>query len=52
MEQTMENISGHRRKQHFANGGTVGMWRGRAKRIKDQKKEANKKACRKSLDYG
>lgn len=38
--------AGQRRKKHFDEGGTVGMWRGRAKRFKDKKKEQNKKECR------
>jgi hypothetical protein len=38
--------SGQKRKKHFDDGGTVGMWRGRAKRFRDEKKERNKKACR------
>jgi len=39
--------SGIKRKKHFEEGGSVGMWRGRAKRIKNKKKEDNKKQCRK-----
>ena len=35
-----------RRKAHFAQGGTVEMWRGRAATFKDRKKAASKKACR------
>ena len=34
------------RKAHFAAGGTVGMWRGRAATFQDPKHVANKKACR------
>ena len=34
------------RKAHFAAGGTVGMWRGRAATFQDRKHVANKKACR------
>jgi len=34
------------RKAHFAAGGTVGMWRGRAATFQDRKHAANKKACR------
>lgn len=34
------------RKAHFANGGTVGMWRGRSATFQDKKHVANKNACR------
>lgn len=34
------------RKAHFANGGTVAMWRGSAATFQDKKHVANKKACR------
>ena len=34
------------RAAHFANGGTVGMWRGRAATYQDRKHVANKRACR------
>lgn len=34
------------RKAHFANGGTLGMWRGCAATFQDRKHAANKKACR------
>ena len=35
-----------RRKAHFAQGGTVAMWRGRASTFTDRKKQADKRACR------
>ena len=38
--------NGAARKAHFAAGGTVGMWRGRAATFQDKKHVANKKACR------
>jgi len=34
------------RRQHFACGGTLAMWRGAAHTFKDRKKAARKKACR------
>jgi len=43
----METGAGKRREKHFKEGGTIAGWRGRAKRFKDEKKEASKKACRK-----
>ena len=36
-----------RRELHFANGGTLATWRGRATTFKDRKKEQSKKFCRK-----
>ena len=40
-------ISGIRRAKHFESGGDIAGWRGRARRFSDQKKEAQKRACRK-----
>ena len=40
---------GSRRKAHFESGATPAMWRGRATRFRDQKKEASRKACRKKI---
>lgn len=38
--------NGLRRAQHFADGGTIAGWRGRARRITDPKHEADRRACR------
>ena len=35
-----------KRKAHFANGGTLAMWRGASQNFVDRKKKANKNACR------
>ncbi len=40
-------VSGIRREQHFASGGNIAGWRGRAKRITSKKKQVSKMACRK-----
>lgn len=34
------------RKAHFAAGGTLAGWRGRAATFQDRKKEQSRKACR------
>ena len=39
------------RKAHFAQGGTVAQWRGRATTFSDRKKKANARACRGRVDY-
>ena len=39
-------IRGIQRREHFANGGTTAMWRGRTVTFTDRKKAASKKACR------
>ena len=38
--------AGARRKAHFAQGGTLAMWRGRAATFADRKARTNKQACR------
>lgn len=42
----MKDSAAAARKAHFANGGTAGMWRGRATTFQDKKHAANKRACR------
>ena len=41
------NVAGRRRAAHFAGGGDVARWRGRASVVQSKKHVANKKACRK-----
>ena len=50
---TLKATAAARRKAHFANGGDLSTWRGRATVFSDRKKAANKKACRKNFsgDY-
>jgi len=38
--------AGLRRADHFRNGGTIATWRGRARRITDDKTLAERDACR------
>jgi len=40
------------RKAHFANGGTLATWRGRASAFTDRRKRANKRACRGQVQVG
>jgi hypothetical protein len=40
-------VSGIRREEHFASGGNIADWRGRAVRFSDKKKKSSKEACRK-----
>jgi len=42
----MKASQGAARKAHFANGGTLATWRGRAATFTDRRKAANKQACR------
>lgn len=44
----IKNVAGIRRKEHFANGGDVASWRGRARRFADEKKQVNKMECRRN----
>lgn len=39
-------LKGAARRAHFANGGDIAGWRGRARTMPDQKKQASKNACR------
>jgi hypothetical protein len=39
-------VRGEVRRRHFAEGGDLAGWRGRASVHKDRRKEANRKACR------
>jgi hypothetical protein len=42
----MKAAKAARRKAHFANGGTLAMWRGSAQTFKDKKKARDRRACR------
>ena len=42
----LAGVRGIARDKHFAEGGDIAGWRGRARRFADEKKQANKKACR------
>ena len=42
---------GEIRKAHFEAGGTLAGWRGRSSVQTDRRKQANKRACRKRVDY-
>lgn len=39
------------RRAHFANGGTLAMWRGRSSTFSDRKKERSRRACRDQVKY-
>jgi hypothetical protein len=43
---TAKAESAAKRKAHFAAGGTVAMWRGRATTFTDRKKQKSRRACR------
>ena len=45
-DQTINNHKASARREHFARGGTPGMWRGLSKVFKDKRKEDNKDKCR------
>ena len=39
------------RKAHFANGGSTNVWCGKSNAHTDRKKRANKKACRRKVQW-
>ena len=42
---------GAARKAHFAQGGTVAQWKGRAATFQDRKKQQSRTACRGQVAY-
>ncbi len=39
------------RKSHFENGGSTNVWCGKSNAHQDRKKRANKKACRRKVQW-